>query len=48
MSYILTDISKQIAVLTINRPDALNAINNEVIKDLSTAIKSCIDNNNVG
>ena len=48
MSYILTDISKQIAVLTINRPDALNAINNEVIKDLSTAIISCIDNNNVG
>ena len=48
MSFILTDISNHIAILTINRPEALNAMNNMVVADLVSAIKSCIDDENVG
>ena len=48
MSFILTDISNHIAILTINRPEALNAMNDMVVADLSSAVKSCIDDENVG
>ena len=48
MSFILTDISNHIAILTINRPEALNAINDMVVADLVSAVKSCIDDENVG
>ena len=48
MSFILTDISNHIAILTINRPEALNAMNNMVVADLVSAVKSCIDDENVG
>ena len=48
MSFILTDISNHIAILTINRPEALNAMNDMVVADLVSAIKTCIDDENVG
>lgn len=48
MSFILTDISNHIAILTINRPEALNAMNNMVVADLVSAVKTCIDDENVG
>jgi len=48
MSFILIDISNHIAILTINRPEALNAMNNMVVADLVSAVKSCIDDENVG
>ena len=48
MSFILTDISNHIAILTINRPEALNAMNNMVVSDLVSAVKTCIDDENVG
>lgn len=48
MSFILTDISNHIAILTINRPEALNAMNDVVVADLVSAVKSCIDDENVG
>jgi enoyl-CoA hydratase len=48
MSFILTDISNHIAILTINRPEALNAMNDMVVADLVSAVKSCIDDENVG
>ena len=48
MSFILTDISNHIAILTINRLEALNAMNDVVVADLSSAVKSCIDDENVG
>jgi len=48
MSYILKEISDQIAVLTINRPDAMNAMNDRVVSELESAVQSCIDDQNVG
>ena len=48
MSFILTDISNHIAILTINRPEALNAMNNMVVADLVSSVKTCIDDENVG
>ena len=48
MSFILTDISNHIAILTINRPEALNAMNDMVVADLVSAVKSSIDDENVG
>jgi enoyl-CoA hydratase/carnithine racemase len=40
MKYILLDLQsdKDIAIIKINRPEVLNALNKEVISELSTAI----------
>jgi enoyl-CoA hydratase/carnithine racemase len=40
MKYILLDLQsdKDIAIIKINRPDVLNALNKEVMSELSTAI----------
>ncbi len=48
MSHVLKDISERIALLTINRPEALNAANQEVVVDLETAVQDCINDSNVG
>lgn len=48
MSYILTEINDQIAWITINRPEALNAMNPIVISELEEAISSCIEETSVG
>ena len=48
MSLVLKEISNQIAVLTINRPEVLNAMNDEVVADLDTAVQSCIEDEQVG
>jgi len=48
MSFILKEISNHIAILTINRPEVLNAMNNEVVSHLDAAVESCIDDNQVG
>ena len=48
MSYVLKEISEHVAFLTINRPDALNAMNLDVINELEFNLQSCIDNNSVG
>ena len=34
MSYVLKEINEHVAFLTINRPDALNAMNPDVINEL--------------
>ena len=49
MSYnnILIGVTDSIAVLTINRPNQLNALNSETIAELSTAFKSLEVDNNV-
>ena len=40
MKYILLDLNsdKDIAIIKINRPEVLNALNKEVMSELSTAI----------
>ena len=48
MSYVLKEINEHVAFLTINRPDALNAMNLDVINELEFNLQSCIDNDSVG
>jgi enoyl-CoA hydratase len=48
MSYVITEINDQIAWITINRPEALNAMNPIVISELEEAINSCIEETSVG
>ena len=48
MSLILKEISNHIAILTINRPEVLNAMNDEVVADLDTAVQSFIEDDQVG
>ncbi|MEE3135859.1 MAG: enoyl-CoA hydratase-related protein, partial [Candidatus Neomarinimicrobiota bacterium] len=48
MSLVLKEISNHIAILTINRPEVLNAMNDEVVADLDTAVQSCIEDEQVG
>lgn len=44
---IIIETSENIAVLTINRPDQLNALNTETIAELSSAFKALEADNNV-
>jgi len=48
MEYILKKIDNKIGRLTINRPDALNAMNKELIEELTKSIEEMIDNSLVG
>ncbi len=48
MSFVGKEINNYIATLTINRPEALNAMNDSVVADLESAVQSCIDDENVG
>lgn len=45
---ILVEISEKVAIITINRPDKLNAINLEVIAELEKAFDEMERNNDVG
>ncbi|MEZ5046956.1 MAG: enoyl-CoA hydratase-related protein [Chitinophagaceae bacterium] len=44
---LLFSIEEQIATITINRPDKMNALNKDVINDLSKAIDEVIQNNEI-
>ena len=38
----------QICILTIDRQDALNAMNPDILRELDQAIKTCISDQNIG
>tara|TARA_B110000444_G_scaffold220021_1_gene220539 strand:- start:961 stop:1725 length:765 start_codon:yes stop_codon:yes gene_type:complete len=46
--FIKIEIKKKIGILTINRPDALNAMNLEVLKELDKSVHSLIKDDDVG
>ena len=48
MKFIKTQIQDKIATITVDRQDALNALNSEVIAKLKESFRSCISNKNVG
>ncbi len=48
MSYIITEMNDKIAWITINRPEALNAMNPDVISELEEAFNNCIKKSSVG
>ena len=48
MDFIKVDINNYIATITINRPEALNAMNKTVVAELKNAVEECNENNGVG
>ena len=48
MKYIRVEMKDHIATVTIDRQDALNAMNLEVISELKEAFESCIADSQVG
>ena len=48
MNYLLHEIEDSIGIITINRPDALNALNSDVIEELKETVVSMIANEKVG
>ena len=48
MKYILQNIEGHIATITIDRPEALNALNEKVIGELTIAFKEMIQSDRVG
>ena len=48
MSLIIKEINNHIAWLTINRPEAMNAMNQKVINELESNIHSCVSDDSVG
>ncbi|MBL7013804.1 MAG: enoyl-CoA hydratase/isomerase family protein [Candidatus Marinimicrobia bacterium] len=47
MNFIQTSVHDRVAAVTVDRPDALNAMNPSVLKELTTHIQSAIDNTDV-
>ena len=48
MKFIKIDVEKYIATITINRPEALNAMNKVVVAELKITMEECVENNDVG
>ena len=44
---LLTTLENDIYTITINRPDKLNAINNQVMTDINNAVQEVYDNNSI-
>ena len=48
MEFIKIDVENYIATITINRPEALNAMNKIVVAELKNAMEECENNDDVG
>lgn len=48
MSYILTEKENHIGIITVNRPQALNAMNTEVLGELDQALDAMLENDDIG
>ncbi|MBC8322160.1 MAG: enoyl-CoA hydratase/isomerase family protein [Candidatus Marinimicrobia bacterium] len=48
MKYLFTEKSDGIGIITINRPDAMNAMNLKVVSELSSAFSDMIADNDIG
>ena len=48
MNFVLQEVKNFLGIITVNRPDALNALNAEVIEELTDAVNSMINNEDVG
>ena len=48
MDFIKVDINNYIATITINRPEALNAMNKTLVAELKNAMEECENNDDVG
>ena len=46
--FINKEINDQICIITINRQDALNAMNPDILRELDQAIKDCISDQSIG
>ena len=44
---ITLNVDDHVALITLNRPDALNALNDELMKELAACLKGCQDNDKV-
>ena len=47
MEFIKIDVENYIATITINRPEALNAMNKVVVAELKKAMEDCVENDDV-
>lgn len=48
MEFIKIDVGNYIAIITINRPEALNAMNKILVAELKEAMEKCVENDDVG
>ena len=48
MKFIKIDVKDYIGTITINRPEALNAMNSELIAELQKSVEECVANDEVG
>lgn len=48
MEFIKIDVENYIATITINRPEALNAMNKILVAELKEAMEKCVENDDVG
>lgn len=48
MKFIKIGVENYIATITINRPEALNAMNRAIVSELKKAMEDCVENDNVG
>jgi len=48
MSFVLKEIKNQVAILTINRPELLNAVDQSIAQELNEKVEDCLNNTALG